>query len=120
MTFDNEKYKKYSDHYNCLYEKMWYSADEKRFVCLGGEGEINEAKRLYLMDYVIKNFDDISPITHINTYKRDYINHYSRIIETSDWDFRNLNWRDKDTLEIEFGDMSLNLWVSLDATETET
>jgi hypothetical protein len=96
---------------------MWYSADEKRFVCLWEGEEINDVRKLYLRDYIIENFENISPITHINIYKRDYTS-YNGI--KSDWNFRDFNWRDKDTLEIRFGDMSLDIEASLDVIETET
>ncbi|MDR2411176.1 MAG: hypothetical protein LBD88_00800 [Candidatus Peribacteria bacterium] len=56
----------------------------------------------------------------MNIYKRSYPNYYLQTPTISDWNFRYLDWRDKDTLDIEFNDMSLNIQASLDIIETET
>jgi hypothetical protein len=84
---------------------------------MANESEIEYEKKEYLIDYVIENFDNISPITHVNMYKRDYTNYHSGI--SKDWHF-NFNWRNKDTLNIEFSDMSLDINAILYITETET
>jgi hypothetical protein len=117
VTFEDKKYKNNNHIWNCFDKKIWYSVEESRFICLANESETNSARKQYLINYVIENFDNISPITHENIYKRDY-SYYSDI--TSDWNFRYFDWRDEDTLEIEFNDMSLNIQASLDIIETET
>lgn len=120
-TFNNEKYK-YNHTLGCYNKEIWFKAEEWIFACMPDKAQINDAKNKYLINYIIENFDDISPITHVNIYKRDYTNYIWGIeqVITSDWNFMDFNWRDKDTLEIEFSDMSLDINAILDVIETET
>jgi hypothetical protein len=120
VIFEDERYENFNRVWNCVGRKMWYSAEKWTFVCLATESEVNDAKKWYLINYVIENFDSISPVTHKNIYKRDYTQHYSNISVTSDWNFWYSDWRDKDTLEIKFSDMSLTINASLDIIETDT
>ncbi|MDR0771807.1 MAG: hypothetical protein LBF15_01810 [Candidatus Peribacteria bacterium] len=64
---------------------IWYSVDEEKFICELNEAEIKDMGKKYLEVYVIKNFDEISSITHKNEYKRAYWN--DRVWETTDWEF---------------------------------
>ncbi|MDR0860016.1 MAG: hypothetical protein LBO09_03370 [Candidatus Peribacteria bacterium] len=70
-----EKYREVADnrgHFGCEDRVVWYSKEEKRFVCAVDGYELENLKRRYMQEYVLKHFDEFSPITHKEEYKRNY------------------------------------------------
>lgn len=109
-----DKYKNFID-WNCNNSKIWFIKDENKFVCEANQESLESAKEQYLQEYLIKNFDTISPLKHKKRYKRDYINDYWY---SSDWEFNSLNFDESNSLNINFGDRSLNINASLKIEDT--
>jgi hypothetical protein len=82
-----EKYRDWRINYfwNCNNEKIWYSGEEKKFICTISDEELKTAQKKYLESYVLKNFNAISPILHKSEYKRNYWNDIRWL--NSDWIF---------------------------------
>lgn len=112
---ENERYKN-NVNINCWGKKIWYSKEEEAFVCELSENERNEAKKVFFKQFIIEDFENISPIKHKNEYKRQY---WNRDGIYSDWDFWSFYWKDDKTINFEFSDMSLDIRASLDIEEKE-
>lgn len=114
-AYINSGFEKYWDFLenSCYNSEIWYSSEQKKFICDPSEDELKYAKEEYLKRYVMENFDEISTIKHLNKYKRNY---YGNYWVKSDWSFDNLYfWNDDKILNIEFSDSSLDIdaqvWV---------
>ncbi|MDR1944572.1 MAG: hypothetical protein LBQ59_00335 [Candidatus Peribacteria bacterium] len=74
------------------------------FICDPDESELNEVRKKYLEQYIVKNFDEISQITHKNEYKKEYRNSNTYWNNNegikSDWDFHNFYWENEDTVKV--------------------
>ncbi len=99
-----ENYQKYL-YTNCRFREIYYSPEQGNFVCEANEDEIYDAKMRVLEQLLIKNFDNISSITHAKEYKRDYYTYDTK----SDWNFENIYMLDDKTLVVTFWDMSLGI-----------
>jgi len=99
-----ENYQKYL-YTNCRFREIYYSPEQGNFVCEANEDEIYAAKMRVLEQLLIKNFDNISSITHAKEYKRDYYTYDTK----SDWNFENIYMLDDKTLVVTFWDMSLGI-----------
>jgi hypothetical protein len=40
------------------------------------ESEIDNVRKQYFKKFIIENFDNISPITHVNIYKKEYTDYF--------------------------------------------
>ncbi len=118
LSNEFEKYRDYLPNY-CDNREISFSESEKRFVCSPDESELKNAKQEYLKNYLIKNFDDFSPIKHKNEYKRNY---YNEIWDYSDWNFGNsfFDSENDKKLFLNFSDRSLDVNASLNIEETQT
>ncbi|MCH8518602.1 PspC domain-containing protein [Candidatus Gracilibacteria bacterium] len=104
----SEEYETYRNYlpFSCERSLISYSPEEDRFVCYPSEEELEDAKKLFLQNYIIQNFESISPLLHKEEYKRNYYSGYNQV---SDWKFTNFSFLDEETLRIRFGDMSLDI-----------
>ena len=110
----DEKYSWYT-YPDCWNKKIWYSKEEKDFICKLSDDEMKEVKKEYLKKYVMSNFDEISTLRHLDEYKRDYWNDNVWYV---DWEFNNFYWTENNILNFEFSDMSLDIRASLKIEES--
>lgn len=115
----NPKYSKFDNflYSYCRDSEIWYSSEEKWFICNPNKQDLDEAKRRFKENYIIENFSEISPIKHKDKYKREYYNgHWS----SSDWIFYNIEWQNDKKLSLEFQDKSIEVEASLEAENSES
>jgi hypothetical protein len=116
-AFLDKKYEKYNwiTNSNCNNSKIYFSKEENKFVCDLNEEELSNVKKQYLQEYVIKNFDSISPLKHKKKYKREYNNDYWY---NSDWDFYDFKFEENNNLNFNFQDRSMEINASLNIEDT--
>lgn len=114
----NSKYSKFDNflHSYCRDNEIWYSYEEKWFICNPSKVDLDEAKKRFKENYIIENFSEISPIKHKEKYKKDYYNNYSNI---SDWDLYDFDWKNDKKLVFKFQDKSIDVEASLEASNSE-
>lgn len=101
----------------CRDSEIWYSSEEKWFICNPNKQDLDEAKKRFKENYIIENFSEISPIKHKEKYKREYYNNYSNV---SDWDLYDFDWKNDKKLVFKFQDRSIDVEASLEATNSES
>ncbi len=115
----NSKYAKYNLlwHENCENKEISFQKNEEKFVCDISDEDLVDAKKQLFQQYIIDNFDSISPIKHKKRYKREYINNdwYN-----ADWEFYDFNYIDTWSLDFTFEDRSLSIYANIKLEETET
>lgn len=115
----NSKYAKYNLlwHENCDNKEISFQKNEEKFVCDINNEDLVDAKKQLYQQYIIDNFDSISPVKHKKRYKREYINDdwYN-----ADWEFYDFNYIDTWSLDFTFEDRSLSIYANVKLEETET
>lgn len=107
-------------NFGCVNKEIWRSAKEGRFVCELDGNELEEIKHRYMQDWVMEHFEEFSPITHDDKYKRDYWGNYGI---HSDWEFRDVHWENKNSewrLDVNFADQNVDVDAKLKVIESET
>lgn len=121
VSIIKEEQKYSSRHNNCLNSTIFFSKEEDKFVCKLNEEDLKMWKKSYLTNYIISNFDDISPILHNDDYKREYYNNFYYENNNSDWNFKDFKWEDDyKNVEVIFWDMSLKIKSNINLEETST
>jgi len=116
-AFLDKKYDKYIwlINFNCNNSKIYFSIEENKFICEPNENDLISAKEQYLQEYVINNFDTISPLKHKQRYKREYTgdNWYN-----SDWQFYDFSLEENNNLNFNFSDRSLEINATINIEDT--
>ena len=109
-----QKYSKYS-YDDCNNSKIYFDNSDNKFYC-ENENNLQTARKSYIEDYLIKNFDSWSKITHKSKYKREY---YDDWFEDFDWKVDSINWLDDNTLELTISDKTITLTSKISIKENE-
>lgn len=101
---------------DCYNNTIYFNNDEQKFVC-----ELNNLEVLrqnYIENYLVRNFDNWSKITHKGKYKRD--DYYEDNYHDFDWNLDWFNWIWDNQLEFIFSDRTISITSKLNIKENET
>lgn len=112
------EYSKYWDFWSndCYNKTIYFNNNEQKFVC-----ELNNLEVLrqnYIENYLVRNFDNWSKITHKTKYKRE--DYYEDNYYDFDWNMDWFKWIWENELEVSFSDKTISLTSKLNIKENET
>lgn len=100
---------------DCYNKTIYFNKNEQKFVC-----ELNNLEVLrqnYIENYLVRNFDNWSKITHKSKYKRE--DYYDDNFYDFDWNIDSFKWNWENELEISFSDKTISLSSKLNLKENE-